>query len=185
MALLNGSATTTPWFVFVVTAVTVAISVGSTSGTSHRRLLAGAANATDEFLAAHNEARAAVGVQPLRWSSMLAVMASRLARYQRNNKSCGFADMSGSKFGANQAFAAGMLVSPKEVVEFWAEKKKYYNHDTNTCDANKNCGVYLQVVWKKSLELGCGQAVCRNGTVSSITICLYNPPGNVQGEAPY
>ncbi|KAG9440857.1 hypothetical protein H6P81_021022 [Aristolochia fimbriata] len=140
-------------------------------------------NATEVFLGEHNKAREAVGVAPLRWSPKLAEEASLLARYQRDNKKCGFAETSKSVYGVNQAWA-GWSMTPKEAMDLWVKEKKFYSHGSNTCAARHECGVYLQVVWRKSLEVGCAQAVCGKGT-ATLTICYYNPPGNVIGEKPY
>ncbi|XP_068303477.1 STS14 protein-like [Pyrus communis] len=138
-----------------------------------------------EYLQAHNQARAAVGVEPLKWSESLANATSRLVRYQRNNQACNFANLtSGSKYGANQLWASGQSVSPTMVVDTWVKEKDFYNHSGNSCVPNHRCGVYTQVVWRKSLELGCAQATCVKEQ-SSLSICFYNPPGNVVGERPY
>ncbi|OVA18621.1 Allergen V5/Tpx-1-related [Macleaya cordata] len=141
-----------------------------------------------QFLMAHNRARAAVRVGPLKWSDKLAFDTSLLVRLQRNNHSCNFADMSLTKYGMNQMWASGMKVTPSKAVGLWLQSKRYYNYAKNTCaPRHQNCGVYKQVVWKKSLEVGCAQATCapKGKENSTITICLYHPPGNVIGERPY
>ncbi|XP_029130773.1 STS14 protein, partial [Cajanus cajan] len=63
------------------------------------------AAAAGEFLEAHNEARAAVGVQPLRWSEQVANVTERLVRYQRMKMGCQFASLTAGKYGANQLWA--------------------------------------------------------------------------------
>ncbi|XP_059642100.1 STS14 protein [Cornus florida] len=141
-------------------------------------------NATQEFLEAHNQARAAVGVVPLKWSQKLANATSLLVRYQRDKKSCQFADLSTSKYGGNQLIASGQPVAPREVVDFWVAEKKYYDYANNSCAPEQQCGVYTQVVWSKSLELGCAQAKCVKDS-ASLTVCFYEPPGNIIGEKPY
>ncbi|KAF8410616.1 hypothetical protein HHK36_003148 [Tetracentron sinense] len=141
-------------------------------------------NATEEFLEAHNEARAAVGVGPLEWSQKLASDANRLVRYQRDKKECKFAEVSNGEYGANQLWAGGLAVMPRAVVNRWVEEKEYYNHTNNSCAPDHMCGLYTQLVWKKTLELGCAQATCVKEHVF-LTICFYYPPGNVAGESPY
>ena len=59
---------------------------------------------------------------------------------------------------------------------------RYYTHASNTYAAGRQCGTYTQVVWRRSAELGCAQASCATLT---LTLCLYNPHGNVQGQSPY
>ncbi|PQP92512.1 STS14 protein [Prunus yedoensis var. nudiflora] len=141
-------------------------------------------NAATEYLKAHNQARAAVGVEPLKWSESLANATSRLVRYQRDNKACNFANLTSSKYGGNQLWASGQSVTPTMVVDTWLKEKDFYNHTGNSCVPNHSCGVYTQVVWRKSVELGCAQATCVKDQ-SSLSICFYNPPGNVIGESPY
>lgn len=141
-------------------------------------------NATQEYLDAHNQARSEVGVGPLKWSETLAKSASLMARYQRDRQNCTFANLTNSKYGGNQLWAGGLVVTPRMAVGTWVAEKKFYNYTDNTCALDHRCGVYTQVVWKNSLELGCAQAQCAKQQ-SSLTICFYNPPGNVVGERPY
>uniref|UniRef100_A0ACD6A7C6 Uncharacterized protein n=1 Tax=Avena sativa TaxID=4498 RepID=A0ACD6A7C6_AVESA len=138
--------------------------------------------AGDEFLAPHNKARAAVRVAPLRWSADLAAAAASTTSQQQLNKSCGFADMSASPYGANQGWAS-YPARPAEVVASWVEQGKYYTHANNSCVAGKQCGTYTQVVWRRTAQLGCAQASCASG--ATLTLCLYDPHGNVQGQSPY
>ncbi|XP_027078342.2 STS14 protein [Coffea arabica] len=141
-------------------------------------------NASQEYLDAHNQARSEVGVPPLKWSEALAKSASLMARYQRDRQNCTFANLTTSKYGGNQLWAGGLATTPRMAVGTWVAEKKFYDHANNTCAADHRCGVYTQVVWKNSLELGCAQAQCVKQQ-SSLTICFYNPPGNVVGERPY
>ena len=32
-----------------------------------------------------------------------------------------------------------------------------YDYDTNTCAEGKDCATYLQIVWKNSTKIGCGE----------------------------
>ncbi|XP_024007377.1 STS14 protein [Eutrema salsugineum] len=140
--------------------------------------------AAKAFTDAHNKARATVGVSPLVWSQTLEAAASRLARYQRNQKKCEFASPNPGRYGANQLWAKGLAVTPSLAVETWVKEKPFYDYKSNTCDGNHTCGVYKQVVWRDSKELGCAQATCtKESTV--LTICFYNPPGNIVGQKPY
>ncbi|XP_050206398.1 STS14 protein [Mercurialis annua] len=140
--------------------------------------------AARDFLAAHNQARASVGVTPLKWSETLANATNKLVRYQRNKMGCQFANLTNSKYGGNQLWASGLGVTPLMAVDNWVQEKVYYNHSTNTCVPSHQCGVYTQVVWRKSLELGCAQGFCVKEQ-ASLTVCFYNPPGNYVGESPY
>ncbi|KAF8674295.1 hypothetical protein HU200_048118 [Digitaria exilis] len=138
--------------------------------------------AAAEYLAPHNQARAAVGVPPLRWSADLSSAAAKVVAQQQRQGRCAFADMAGSSYGANQGWAS-YRARPGEVVASWVAQGKYYTHANNTCVAGKQCGTYTQVVWRRTQELGCAQASCATG--ATLTVCLYNPHGNVQGQSPY
>ncbi|XP_050291544.1 STS14 protein [Quercus robur] len=164
----------------VVVLMALAICQGSAQGSGPSQQPSAAAK---EYLDGHNQARAEVGVGPLSWSEQLANATSRLVRYQRNKMGCKFANLSSSKYGANQMWASGQAVTPRMVVDTWVGEKKYYNHTDNSCLPDHRCGVYTQVVWKNSLQLGCAQASCADS--SSLTICFYDPPGNIIGESPY
>jgi hypothetical protein len=80
--------------------------------------------------------------------------------------------------------ARGTAVTPRMVVEEWVKEKEFYNHSDNSCVVNHRCGVYTQVVWRKSVELGCAQTTCGKDD-ASLSICFYYPPGNYAGESPY
>ncbi|GAA0160444.1 defense/immunity protein [Lithospermum erythrorhizon] len=149
-----------------------------------RSTAAQVANTTQEYLDTHNKARAEVNVGPLKWSEDLAKAASLQVRYQRDHKNCSFANLENSQYGGNQLFAGGSKITPTIVVESWVAEKKFYNYADNSCAQEHQCGVYTQVVWKQSLELGCAQGICTKDQ-TSLTICFYNPPGNVIGEKPY
>ncbi|PKI69509.1 hypothetical protein CRG98_010084 [Punica granatum] len=97
---------------------------------------------------------------------------------------CQFANLTAGKYGGNQLLASGQAVAPRAAVEEWVKEKSFYNHADNSCAPNRQCGVYTQVVWRNSMELGCAQATCPKDQ-TSLTICFYNPPGNVVGERPY
>jgi hypothetical protein len=139
-----------------------------------------------EYLEGHNKARAEVGVGPLRWSEELANAARRLVRYQKNNMGCGLASLTNHKYGGNQLWTINnKTMTPRMVVDKWVQEKEHYIYNFNECMSYfRTCVYYTQVVWRKSLELGCAQARCSQyGT--SLTLCFYNPPGNIKGERPY
>lgn len=137
-----------------------------------------------EYLDAHNKARAEVGVGPLKWNFQLAKSTSLMVRYQRDRQNCRFANLTSGKYGGNQMWATGETVTPRKVVDNWVSEKEFYTYANNSCAANHRCGVYTQVVWKNTNELGCALATCLSDQ-STLAICFYNPPGNVIGESPY
>ncbi|KAM7270906.1 hypothetical protein ACFE04_030120 [Oxalis oulophora] len=140
----------------------------------------------DSYLYEHNKARAEVGVGPLKWSETVAKAAANTVKYQKVHAGCQFAnDTSFQMYGGNQALVGNAREVPaSKIMSLWMKGKKYYNYANNSCEANHKCGLYTQIVWRKSLELGCAQAICVKEK-ATLTICYYNPPGNIEGERPY
>lgn len=166
----------------------LAMLVSSAFGSRHRLLQRAIVqfrgpNATEEFLLGQNRARATVHLGPLKWSQKLAKEASRLVTYQRDKRICQFANLSSSEYGANQA-RGSYPMSPRQAVDLWVSQMQFYNHTKNLCAPTHDCSVYTQVVWKRTLEVGCAQASCVK-EATSLAICFYFPPGNVEGESPY
>ena len=131
-----------------------------------------------EMLAAHNQIRARVNVQPLIWSSDLAARAQdwadQLLRQDR------FYHRPKSNLGENIFEILGGHVSAAEVVGDWASEAESYNYRANTCRGL--CGHYTQVVWRGTRELGCAVA-SKNGR--EVWVCNYSPHGNWVGERPF
>jgi len=140
--------------------------------------------------AAHNAARAAV--QPaaspplptMAWSSTIAASA------QAFTTNCVFADTM-DQYGSN-AFAGTGTYTPAQVVASWVGEDADYDYATNTCQPPPaQCGHYTQVVWRTSVELGCGMTNCTannpfgGGGSWQLWVCNYSPPGNYVGEKPY
>ncbi|GKV24298.1 hypothetical protein SLEP1_g33925 [Rubroshorea leprosula] len=128
---------------------------------------------------AHNSARAAVGVGPMTWDPTLAAYAQNYL-----NKHIGDCKMvhSGGPYGENLAWSSGDLTGVA-AVQMWVNEKADYNYQSNSCAAGKVCGHYTQVVWRKSVRLGCAKVRCNNG--GTLISCNYDPRGNISGQRPY
>ena len=74
-----------------------------------------------------------------------------------------------------------------DAINRWAEEKPYYHYATNSCDDGQTCGHYTQIIWKDSIEVGCGKAQFTTGQYQGwyVIACQYNPPGNYIGQKPY
>lgn len=141
-----------------------------------------------QILHAHNTARKAVGVPPLKWNSTLSEMAMALAREVRNQNRC-----TKPPFPLNSWY--NMLSSTAEYKEpvvvtmrRWVALRKHYKYAENECDDKgwSKCDVYLQIVQREVAEVGCSWASCgRNRRTGRIVVCLYYPPGNFTGLRPY
>ncbi|XVF61938.1 hypothetical protein PTKIN_Ptkin08bG0175700 [Pterospermum kingtungense] len=159
------------------TAPPVSTAAASTGITTERLPLVPFIGYAEGFLEPHNEARADVGVGPLKWSDRLGNDTDLIAKNHSEGMVCQFADLPGS----NQMVIGGAMVTPRRVVESWVLlQKKYYNFANNSCAPGHDCGLYANVVRKDSLELGCAFAPCKYR--STLIICMYSPVANYVGE---
>ncbi|XP_010474723.1 PREDICTED: pathogenesis-related protein PR-1-like [Camelina sativa] len=136
--------------------------------------------ASREFLLAHNLVRASVMEPPLEWDGRLAAYARSWANQRVGD--CRLVHSNGP-YGENIFWAAQNTWSPAEVVKVWADEDQFYNVNANSCEPHHMCGHYTQIVWKDSTKVGCATVDCSNGGVYAI--CVYNPPGNYEGENPF
>jgi len=121
-----------------------------------------------DFLNAHNRARVSVGVSPLMWSQTLAAYAQAYAEKRRD---CGLF-LSGGPYG--ETISTDIIdFSAEEFVSTFLNQKSDYDYTTNTCRAGKSCEGYKQVLFRKSVFLGCAKVKCNNG--GFFAICSYDP----------
>ncbi|XP_074358498.1 basic form of pathogenesis-related protein 1-like [Apium graveolens] len=132
-----------------------------------------------DFLTSHNKARAQVGVGPIKWNNKVAAYAQNYAAQRSND--CKL-QHSGGPYGENIAEASWDF-SPVEAVKIWVDEKPFYDYSNNKCIGH-DCLHYTQVVWRKSINLGCAKVQCKNNKWFFV-ICNYDPPGNFAGERPY
>ncbi|KAG5254055.1 basic form of pathogenesis-related protein [Salix suchowensis] len=137
-----------------------------------------AQNSQQDYLNAHNNARAQVGVGNMVWDNNVAAYANNYV--QRLKGDCRLVH-SGGPYGENLAGSSGDL-SGSAAVKLWVDEKPKYDYNSNTCVGGE-CRHYTQVVWRKSVRLGCAKARCNNG--GTIISCNYDPPGNYANERPY
>ncbi|KAJ6302653.1 hypothetical protein OIU77_016690 [Salix suchowensis] len=137
-----------------------------------------AQNSQQDYLNAHNNARAQVSVGNMVWDNKVAAYASNYV--QRLTGDCRLVH-SGGPYGENLAGSSGDL-SGSAAVKLWVDEKPKYDYNSNTCVGGE-CRHYTQVVWRKSVRLGCAKARCNNG--GTIISCNYDPPGNYANERPY
>ncbi|XP_020425201.1 LOW QUALITY PROTEIN: pathogenesis-related protein 1 [Prunus persica] len=138
-----------------------------------------AQDSPQDYLNAHNAARAAVGVRALTWDPNLAAYAQRYANSRKGD--CNLVH-SGGPYGENIAKSSGDM-SGTAAVNLFVSEKANYNYNSNTCAPNKVCGHYTQVVWRNSARVGCAKVRCNNG--GTFIGCNYDPPGNYVGQKPY
>ncbi|MEZ4401003.1 MAG: CAP domain-containing protein [Kofleriaceae bacterium] len=144
------------------------------------------------LVAAHNAARAAVGVGPLTWDPALAAIADAWVRQcvdqqaptglvdHNANRSSGYPTYVGENIYGSSGTASGTAA-----VASWVGEQQNYHHDTNTCDSGRVCGHYTQVVWRATTKVGCALYRCPGLQFGSTVVCDYGPGGNISGQSPY
>ena len=138
-----------------------------------------AQNSHQDFVNAHNAARAEVGVGPIRWNHTIAAYAQDYA-----NKRIGDCDLIHSMGPYGECLAEGYaILSAVDAVNLWVNEKQYYDYESNSCIGTDECRHYTQVVWRDSMHLGCARVKCDNDWL--FVICDYDPPGNDEDERPY
>lgn len=169
--------------------------VSSTGGSAASTGTSGSGLSGDaeEFVSATNAVRAAV-TQPtnytgtwtplpnVTWSVAVAASAQAWADHLAQANNCGLEHEDQNTYGEN--LAAGSNLSPSAAVEMWAgEKDKYtWSAKYSMADFNAGSGHYTQLVWRTSIQIGCGSATCGRSVVIS---CRYSPPGNMIGTPVY
>ncbi|XXG51670.1 hypothetical protein AAC387_Pa03g0190 [Persea americana] len=138
-------------------------------------------NLATQFLAPHNEARAALGMRPLVWDWRVARYAAWYANQRRGD--CALRHSNGP-YGENIFWGSGGGWTPAQVVGAWVEERKWYQHRTNSCAGGQECGHYTQIIWGSTRRVGCAMVTCLGSRGEFIT-CKYDPPGNYIGERPY
>ena len=132
-----------------------------------------------DYLDAHNAARAAVGVGPLTWDNTVQAYAQAYASQRAGD--CNLV-LSGGPYGEILQWSSADL-SGTDAVKMWVDEKAYYDYNSNSCAAGQQCGHYTQVVWRNSARLGCAKVKCSTG--GTFIGCNYDPPGNYVGQKPY
>ena len=146
---------------------------------------AGTAEAPPPFVgmvAAHNAARDRYGLPPLTWSAELATIAQAWADQLKAVRQCAMEHSHDNRYGENLAWSRNMHPTPADIVRWWVDEASDYDLASNTCASGKMCGHFTQVVWKTTLQIGCGVAHCGKDEVWA---CEYAPPGNWVGRRPF
>lgn len=141
------------------------------------------------MLERHNVARANAmptpnpALPPMRWAADLAAASQAYA------DKCIFEHDEDNPWGENLAanFPPGSQTAA-DVVANWESEKADYNYSSNSC--SNVCGHYTQLVWRTSVEVGCGVKTCNAIAAASnsrgeIWVCRYRAAGNFVGKRPY
>ncbi|XP_026223325.1 peptidase inhibitor 16-like [Anabas testudineus] len=126
----------------------------------------------------------AAAMMPLKWDPNLKLVAEGYAAKCIWNHNPDLEDT-----GENLFAGTGSL-DPREAMEKWFLEHLDYDFQNNTCDEDKMCGHYTQMVWADTHRVGCAYHLCNSmegleWERVSFLVCNYYPPGNYEGERPY
>lgn len=135
-----------------------------------------------QWLAAHNQERSQLHMQPLRWSAKLANEAQRWADTLASQGEFAHStdrDDTGENLwmGTSGRFGADQMIG-----SFLAEKRYFRPGkfpDVSTDGNWADVGHYSQIIWPGTQEVGCALA---KGKDNDVLVCRYWPAGNVFGE---
>ena len=143
-----------------------------------------------QMLRVHNDARAAVHVEPMIWDDGLAAKSLEYAqRLIQNNNSALIHSTDrvgiGENLSGGNSTALGNRFGAVRLANLWVREGFWYQADNASsykCDSQAEVGHYVQIVWRNTRRFGCGYAVIGN---SRLLACRYGPGGNISGERAY
>ncbi|GJP56788.1 hypothetical protein CLOM_g15836 [Closterium sp. NIES-68] len=139
---------------------------------------------------AQQHASGGSSLPPLLWDPALARFAQAHADSVGANAQCRpEANEAAGEAGLGEVYLWGAvekgeaLFMAKEAVEAWAEQGKHYSSSTGGCEPGKECGAFIQLTWRETRRVGCGEALCPykgNFTgVAQFFVCNYYPPAQL------
>ncbi|KAK0461826.1 CAP domain-containing protein [Desarmillaria tabescens] len=131
------------------------------------------------FLSAHNAIRIQHGANLLTWSYTLADAAQSWVNQ------CEFRATDGQLFDTSYG---EIIVAGSGDVSIETAINSFVADEADYTDGSDVLNHFTQVVWKSTTELGCARntacnGIFDNGGSQTLVVCLYDPAGNVIGEA--
>ncbi len=139
--------------------------------------------AEQEWLAEHNEARAAVGLPPLRWNHALMQEARAWAEDLAKRRAFHHSpDLLRVGQGENLWMGTRERYAPWQMIDgFLAERTAFRPGtfpDVSRTGKWSDVGHYTQIIWPETQEVGCATAL---NAKHEVLVCRYWPAGNVMG----
>jgi hypothetical protein len=152
------------------------------------------------YISGHNKIRKLYNLENLEWDDTIAAYAQEWADYLKEDHNCDMHHRSALNRRDNKRYGENLAVnwyslkiapdeffaSPHLGLYGWASECLYYDYEQNSCEAQKMCGHYTQMVWRTTKKFGCGVAHCDEGIGTykgkgrkEIWVCNYDPPGNM------
>ncbi len=134
-----------------------------------------------EMVKRHNDYRSEVGVEDVEWSNEIAKAAQKWANNLANTR-CNLKHSKSRKYGENLFMGSRDSYSPTYITDSWGSEKSKWRGGKVTMENYARAGHYTQMIWHSTTEIGCGKAICADGSI--IVCCNYNPKGNMIGQKP-
>jgi len=140
----------------------------------------------ERILAAHNQERLELGLEPLSWNPALAVDAQHWADYLASSGQFEHAPENPyAPEGENLWAGTKGYYAPEARVDAWIREKQFFRlgvfPDNSTTGKVEDVGHYTQLIWRATTEVGCAQATSAG---EDILVCRYAEAGNYRGEWP-
>ena len=141
-----------------------------------------------QWLQVHNQLRSLHGVPPVTWSATVAASAQAWANtcpLPGNHSSWGYGE--NMHFGPDNLADIVDCVKYENVMEcivkagWYVDQEPLYDYNNPEAEYNLDSLHFTQVVWKSTTEIGCGYRTDCGGDWPYVSVCQYNPPGNVVG----
>lgn len=159
-------------------------------------------NLEQAILKQHNFFRDLGGLPTYSWNIHLAARSQKWATWLKKNKNCqmqhstnearknraGFTYIGENLYWFSSSAGAKITENQmKKAVEHWYAEIadfQYSKHGVACPKRNnkKQIGHFTQVMWQRSIELGCAAASCGN---SLVVVCQYGPGGNISQTPPF
>lgn len=70
-----------------------------------------------------------------------------------------------------------LQIKAEEAIKAWAVERKHWSYGVGSTDPGEVVGHYTQIIWDKTLYIGCGMARCSSTRtpLSNIIVCNYAP----------
>ncbi|XP_063420292.1 cysteine-rich venom protein pseudechetoxin-like isoform X1 [Mytilus trossulus] len=133
-----------------------------------------------EIVNAHNTYRSgtqATNMMKMSWDAEIAYIAQKWAENCETVHDGGMKRRIPGRFRMGQNLFWGSHGTWSDAVKWWYDEINHFTYDGGDANDFQKVGHYTQVVWAKSIKIGCGYVYCQSDK-RHLFVCNYGPPGN-------